>query len=100
MRPPCGGQIWASQGGLSRNKVAVEESAAGSPPTDRDWADAPSPQTFVGRNRRPVRALIDLSETDTFPVPGATPGRSLIHAPSRESVGGKGQTLRASLARV
>ena len=32
MRPPCGGQIWASQGGLSRNKVAVEESAAGSPP--------------------------------------------------------------------
>ncbi len=26
------GRIWASQGGLSRNKVAVGESAAGSPP--------------------------------------------------------------------
>jgi hypothetical protein len=25
-------QIWASQGGLSRNKVAVGEPAAGSPP--------------------------------------------------------------------
>jgi hypothetical protein len=42
MRPPCGGQIWASQGGLSRNKVAVGESAAGSPPTDRDWGVAPA----------------------------------------------------------
>jgi len=29
-------RIWAPQGGLSRNKVAVGESAAGSPPTDRD----------------------------------------------------------------
>ena len=32
MRPPSGGRIWAPQGGLSRNKVAVGESAAGSPP--------------------------------------------------------------------
>ena len=36
MRPCSQGRIWASQGGLSRNKVAVGESAAGSPPTDRD----------------------------------------------------------------
>ena len=36
MRPHYCGRIWASQGGLSRNKVAVGESAAGSPPTDRD----------------------------------------------------------------
>jgi len=36
MRPPCGGRIWVSQGGLSRNKVAVGESAAGSPPNERD----------------------------------------------------------------
>lgn len=34
MRLPRGSRIWASQGGLSRNKVAVGESAAGSPPTD------------------------------------------------------------------
>lgn len=33
MRPSQDGRIWASQGGLSRNKVAVGESAAGSPPT-------------------------------------------------------------------
>jgi len=39
MRPPHGGRIWASQGGLSRNKVAVGESAAGSPPNERDQAD-------------------------------------------------------------
>ncbi len=39
MRPPHGGRIWASQGGLSRNKVAVGESAAGSPPNDRDHPD-------------------------------------------------------------
>ena len=39
MRPSHDGRIWASQGGLSRNKVAVGESAAGSPPTDRDQAD-------------------------------------------------------------
>ena len=32
MRPGLPGRIWASQGGLSRNKVAVGESAAGSPP--------------------------------------------------------------------
>ena len=37
MRPPSDGRIWAPQGGLSRNKVAVGESAAGSPPTDRDF---------------------------------------------------------------
>ena len=36
MRPCYQGQIWASQGGLSRNKVAVGESAAGSPPNVRD----------------------------------------------------------------
>ena len=36
MRPHHCGRIWASQGGLSRNKVAVGESAAGSPPNDRD----------------------------------------------------------------
>ena len=36
MRPQQCGRIWASQGGLSRNKVAVGESAAGSPPTVRD----------------------------------------------------------------
>lgn len=41
MRPCHHGRIWASQGGLSRNKVAVGESAAGSPPTDRDQAVAP-----------------------------------------------------------
>jgi len=40
MRPSCDGRIWAPQGGLSRNKVAVEESAAGSPPTDRDQGSA------------------------------------------------------------
>ena len=38
MRPCHQGRIWASQGGLSRNKVAVGESAAGSPPNDRDLA--------------------------------------------------------------
>ena len=43
MRPGYPGRIWASQGGLSRNKVAVGESAAGSPPNDRDQADAPDP---------------------------------------------------------
>ena len=43
MRPCHHGRIWASQGGLSRNKVAVGESAAGSPPIDRDQADAPGP---------------------------------------------------------
>ena len=36
MRPGLPGRIWASQGGLSRNKVAVGESAAGSPPQTRD----------------------------------------------------------------
>ena len=36
MRLPYGSRIWALQGGLSRNKVAVGESAAGSPPNDRD----------------------------------------------------------------
>jgi hypothetical protein len=37
VRPPAdevGGRIWASQGGRSRNKVAVGEPAAGSPPFD------------------------------------------------------------------
>lgn len=47
MRPPSGGRIWASQGGLSRNKVAVGESAAGSPPTDRDQTDASDPPGAV-----------------------------------------------------
>ena len=32
MRPSCDGRIWASQGGLSRNKVGLGESGPGSPP--------------------------------------------------------------------
>ena len=42
MRSLHSDRIWASQGGLSRNKVAVGESAAGSPPNDRDRGDAPA----------------------------------------------------------
>ena len=42
MRPSCDGRIWAPQGGLSRNKVAVGESAAGSPPNVRDRGFTPA----------------------------------------------------------
>jgi hypothetical protein len=41
-----GVRIWVLQGGLSRNKVAVGESAAGSPPNEIDFA-----------NRDPTRLL-------------------------------------------
>ena len=47
MRPHHCGRIWASQGGLSRNKVAVGESAAGSPPTDRDLSHFGTDSPFI-----------------------------------------------------
>ena len=65
-------RIWASQGGLSRNKVAVGESAAGSPPTDRDLAFGPdSPFILIAVRRwlcqrdstRPFRAIGHLRTT-------------------------------------
>ena len=62
MRPPSGGRIWASQGGLSRNKVAVGESAAGSPPNERDQADGLthlSRRSDVCEHRAVDRALQD-----------------------------------------
>ena len=86
MRPSYDGQIRALQGGLSRNKVAVEESAAGSPPTDRDQAVAPDPP-FVCRLQQPAMARQgsrDLSEADTpHGVSGATPDGSVPDAPRR-----------------
>ena len=57
------GRIWAPQGGLSRNKVAVGESAAGSPPNDRDWGSPqPTPSIRVRDRGRP----------STFELPGLT----------------------------
>jgi len=61
MRSSHDDRIWASQGGLSRNKVAVGESAAGSPPNDRDLADVPGPPYTASvhlenRTTRPARA--------------------------------------------
>lgn len=77
MRPSCDGQIWASQGGLSRNKVAVEESAAGSPPTERDQADAPDPPLQSEAVLGPMGSQ-DLSELDLpFGRSGAIPDGSV-----------------------
>ena len=53
MRLSCDSRIWAPQGGLSRNKVAVGESAAGSPPKDRDQSFALAHLRGFGRRRRP-----------------------------------------------
>ena len=50
MRLSHDSRIWAPQGGLSRNKVAVGESAAGSPPTDRDLP------SFEGRPTKPTHS--------------------------------------------
>jgi hypothetical protein len=66
MRPPCGGRIWVSQGGLSRNKVAVGESAAGSPPTDRDWGLAPAHVLGGGGSTHSSR------RPSTYELPGLT----------------------------
>lgn len=69
MRPPSGGRIWASQGGLSRNKVAVGESAAGSPPND------PRPEPVVvlahlhddSTTSRPTRHLQTIEANEYIP---------------------------------
>ena len=75
MRPSCDGRIWAPQGGLSRNKVAVEESAAGSPPTDRDQASGLTHlHSVVGYNNRMV-----LTGDHKSPRVGK---RRLLHGPA------------------
>ncbi len=65
MRPPHGGRIWASQGGLSRNKVAVGESAAGSPPNVRDHPHQGGPPPSVSDGHQEVS-----STTSTTSVVG------------------------------
>ena len=67
MRPSRDGRIRASQGGLSRNKVAVEESAAGSPPNERDQATVPGPPTFAVRGRSRSRIAV-VGSADCWPV--------------------------------
>jgi hypothetical protein len=95
MRPPCGGRIWASQGGLSRNKVGLGESGPGSPPTDRDWGDAPAHSSCLRtgmvmaghlgwppncQGSLPLardRPIARWSSTALRSFPGSIPGRSL-----------------------
>jgi hypothetical protein len=75
MRPSCDGRIWAPQGGLSRNKVAVEESAAGSPPTDRDQASGLTHlHLVVGHNNQ-----TELTGDHKSPRVGK---RRLLHGPA------------------
>ena len=75
MRPPYGGRIWASQGGLSRNKVAVGESAAGSPPTDRDL---PSGRPTLGSDSDTV------GRPSTYELPGLTLYGGRAHSSAAE----------------
>ena len=57
MRPRFRGRIWAPQGGLSRNKVAVGESAAGSPP-----------QTGTGALPQPTLAVFRTFDRAVWPI--------------------------------
>lgn len=90
MRPLYGGRIWASQGGLSRNKVAVGESAAGSPPqtetTPTGWL------TTCG----PVRLAPIMGRPGTFELPRLTP---YLRSPPRVESGPIAQWESASFAR-
>ncbi len=112
MRPSCDGRIWAPQGGLSRNKVAVEESAAGSPPTDRDWGFCPSPPTLTGDHKslrvgkrrllhgpagltRPIRGGYPLAG-----MSGATPDGSVLRIADESvplSVGRRSDVIRRQM---
>ena len=58
-------RIWALQGGLSRNKVAVGESAAGSPPTDRDAVDHTTAPIHCGV---PTWELHEVEEAPRSPI--------------------------------
>jgi hypothetical protein len=116
-----GGRIWASQGGLSRNKVAVGESAAGSPPlTGIDPHGSTHSARPIGRQRTveatqrarcwtpPVRnwsvfgfdsrtSSSRRSNHEPCSLSGAGKNDSVPNetdAPLHASVGGKGRTSR------